>query len=262
MSILQRIAVSGRNAMHVGSTEINHQKRIINVLLNVKLKEGIKVIRKNRINYVLDNNGRIKKFKPWLGDIFSFMYDRIMEKSIFPKKFRGDISKHYDILKNEYQNLTGKNLLEIASGSGFSASLLNRNNSYSGIDISSGLLKLAEKRFSEKGFEDFELFVADASDLPFSDEYFDIVFCDLSLNFLGDIETFIIELKRVMKKDSCFYCSVPIPERKDPKVVIHGNLYSENELKTWFEKYNFHFNMKPVENGALAYFEATKVSPG
>jgi SAM-dependent methyltransferase len=228
----------------------------------MKLKEGIKVVRRNNINYVLDKNGAIKKFRPWLGDIFSFLYDRIMEKSIFPKKFRGDISKHFEILKSEYQNFTGRNLLEIAAGSGFSASLLNKNNSYSGIDISSGLLKLAEKRFIENGFEDFEFFVADASDLPFSDEYFDIVICDLSLNFLGDIETFIKELKRVMKKDSRFYCSVPLPERKDPKVVIHGNLYSENELKTWFEKNNFHFSIKPVENGALAYFEATKVSPG
>ena len=99
--------------------------------------------------------------------------------------------------------------------------------------------------------------MATASDLPFKNESFDVIICDLSLNFLGDIETFIKEIKRVMKKDSIFYCSVPIPEKKHPKVIIHGNLYSENELKICFEKYNFIFTPKPIENGALLYFKAS-----
>ena len=222
----------------------------------MKLKDSIKVIQKRKINYILDNNSKIKKFKPWLGDLFSCFYDRIMEKSIFPKKFKGNIADHFKILKSEYKDLSGKNLLETGTGSGFSAYLLNKDITYTGIDISNGLLKLAEKKFTENDFHDFEFFVADAGDLPFANEYFDTIICDLSLNFLGDIETFIQEIKRVMKKDSSFYCSVPLPERKDPKVTIHGNLYSENELKTYFEKYNFKFISKPFVNGALLYFEA------
>ena len=92
----------------------------------MKIKESFKVIQKNNIYYVLDDNGKVKKYKPWLGDMFSFLYDRIMEKSIFPKKFKGSISKHFDILKNEYQDFHGKVLLEIATGSGFSSKLLTR----------------------------------------------------------------------------------------------------------------------------------------
>lgn len=60
----------------------------------MKLKESLKVIRKNNIYYVLDDKAKIKKFKPWLGDIFAFLYDRIMQKSVFPKKFNGYIEKH------------------------------------------------------------------------------------------------------------------------------------------------------------------------
>jgi len=222
----------------------------------MKLKESIKIIMKNNIYYVIDDKGKIKKFKPWLGDMFSFLYDRIMGKSIFPKKFKGSIAKHLDILKEEYQNIHGKNLLEIATGSGSAAYLLNNDNSYTGIDISSGLLLQAVKKFKDNNFQNAEFFVADASDLPFSNEFFDVAICDLSLNFLDNIESFIKELKRVIKKGSVFYCSVPVPKRKDPKVKIHGTLYSENELKTCFEKSNFSFISKPFENGALLYFEA------
>ena len=222
----------------------------------MKIKESIKVTRKNNIYYILDSNGKIVKYKPWLGDIFSCLYDRIMEKSIFPKKFKGDFLKHFNILREEYQNIHGINLLEIATGSGFSSDLISNDNSYTGIDISSGLLSLAVRKFNNRNFREAEFYISDASDLPFNDSIFDVVICDLSLNFLGDIQTFIKEMKRVMKKESVFYCSVPVPEKKHPKVTIHGNLYSENELEGYFTKYDFIFSPARVENGALLYFSA------
>ena len=223
----------------------------------MKTKETLKVFQRDGIYFVLDNQGKIKKFKPWLGDLFAFAYDSIMQKSIFPKKFKGSISKHFELLKKEYETIQNKNILEIASGSGFSSELLNINNSYTGIDISVGLLKQAVRKFKAHQFINAEFFVSPANDLPFSNQIFDIVICDLSLNFLGDLDSFIKEIKRVMKPSSVFYCSVPIPEKKDPKVVIHGNLYSESELKTHFEKFNFVFNPRPLENGALLYFNAS-----
>ena len=223
----------------------------------MKTRETVKVIRRDGINFVLDNKGRIRKFKPWLGDLFAFAYDSVMQKSIFPKKFKGNISKHIELLKKEYETIHSKNILEIATGSGLSSELLNINNSYTGIDISVGLLKQAVRKFKAHQFTDVEFFVSPANDLPFNNQVFEIVICDLSLNFLGDLDSFIKEIKRVMKTSSVFYCSVPVPEKKDPKVVIHGNLYSENELKTHFEKFNFIFKPRPVENGALLYFNAS-----
>ncbi len=223
----------------------------------MKIKETLKIFQRDGINFVLDNQGRIKKFKPWLGDLFAFAYDSIMQKSIFPKKFKGSNSKHFELLKKEYEIIQNKNILEIATGSGFSSELLNINNSYTGIDISVGLLKQAVRKFKAHQFINTEFFVSPANDLPFSNQIFDIVICDLSLNFLGDLDSFIKEIKRVMKPSSVFYCSVPIPEKKDPKVVIHGNLYSESELKSHFEKFNFVFNPRPLENGALLYFNAS-----
>jgi ubiquinone/menaquinone biosynthesis C-methylase UbiE len=226
----------------------------------MKLKEQVMTTQVKDLHYIIDSQGRKIKHKSWLSGIFSGLYDRIMEKSVFPKKFKGSLSEHFEILKNEYRDINQKQTLEIATGSGFSSILLNNDNSYTGIDISSGLLSHAVSKFKKNGFHNFELYVADALDMPFSDGYFDVVICDLSLNFLANLEKFVTELKRVMKEDSIFYCSVPVPERKNPRVIIHGTLYSENELKACFEKYNFIFTPKPYINGALLYFEARLIS--
>jgi SAM-dependent methyltransferase len=218
-------------------------------------KEFVFVKRKN-ISYVLDEKGHLKKYKPWLADIFSFLYDRIMEKSIFPRKFYADLGKHFDILKEESKEINHAKILEIATGSGNAVNFLNKVNNYTGIDISPGLLRRAHSKFNESGFEMVELYIASADDLPFPDHCFDFAFCHLSLNFFGDIELFIRELRRVLKHGATFFCSVPVPERKPAKSIIHGTLYSENELKTFFEKNCFRFESKSHDNGALLYFTA------
>jgi SAM-dependent methyltransferase len=222
----------------------------------MKIKESLTLTKRKGVFYLLDNNNRIKKFKPWLGDIFSFLYDRIMEKSVFPRKFSGSISRHYEILNNEFGNIRKKNILELACGSGDAVRFLNSDNTYTGVDISKGLLGIANKKFNQYGFSNSELYIADACDLPFQDNYFDIGICNLSLNFFHNIDNFISELRRVLKQDALFYCSVPIPEKKSPKVTIHGILYTVEELREKFQKHNFDFEELPYENGALLYFKA------
>ena len=71
------------------------------------IKNGIEVVKSNGI-YHLHKNGRKIKHKPWLGDIFSFFYDFIMIRSIFPKKFEASIEKHTIFLKNELSSILKK----------------------------------------------------------------------------------------------------------------------------------------------------------
>jgi len=215
-------------------------------------------IKKKNIHYVLDENGHVKKYKPWLGDIFSFLYDRIMEKSIFPGKFNATIDKHIEVLQKEFRDIHHARILEIATGSGNAALFLNKDNLYTGIDISPGLLRRAYARFQHSGFEKIELYISSADDLPFNDHNFDLAFCLLSLNFFDDIELFIKELKRVLKHGATFFCSVPVPERNPAKSNIRGILYTEKELKTFFESGGFIFESKSHENGALLYFTASQ----
>jgi len=220
------------------------------------LKNGIKVINKKGLHYIAEDSGKLMKFKPWLGDVFSFLYDFIMKKSIFPKKFGGEMDKHYEILRKELNGIHGKRVLELATGSGSAVNFLPNENQYVGTDISAGLLKIAVKIFQNAGFKDTEFYVTSADDLPFKDNHFDIVLCILSLNFFDDIKTVLKEIKRVSTKGATFICSVPVPERNSLESTIRGTLYSEKELEEICRENSFSFESIPVENGALLYFRA------
>jgi len=134
------------------------------------LRTGTKVINKKGLNFVIGTDGKPLRFKPWLGDSFSFLYDFIMRKSIFPNKFGGDMVEHHEILRQELKGVHGKHVLELATGSGSAVNFLMNDNQYTGTDISVGLLKTAVNRFLSAGFREAEFFVASADDLPFEDE--------------------------------------------------------------------------------------------
>jgi SAM-dependent methyltransferase len=221
-----------------------------------KLRSSVSVVKRKNIFFLTDEKGSVKKYRSWSGDIFFFLYDIIMERSVFPGKFRADIFKHYDILKKELGDLRRKDVLEIATGGGNTASFLNSTNRYTGIDISAGLLRVACRRFREYGFKDAEFYNVSAENLPFRDHCFDFAICNLSMHFFRDIEMFVAELKRVLIPGSLFFCSVPVVGRKPEQSRIRGTLYPEKELKSLFEKHHFRFESKPYLNGALLYFSA------
>jgi ubiquinone/menaquinone biosynthesis C-methylase UbiE len=215
----------------------------------------IEIVEKNGLQYVIQP-GKKKNVKPWLGDLFSIFYDRIMEKSIFPKKFQGDINEHFDILESELHALKNYRILELGTGSGNAIQFLNRQNYYTGIDVSPGLLKQARRRLLENKFKDFALYVTSAQVLPFQNEQFDVCLCFLSLNFFPDLEMVIQRIFDLLRPGGYFFCCVPVPERIYNKAKIHGSLYSEQRLKTYFEKYGFQFQSCAFTNGALLYFKA------
>lgn len=218
------------------------------------LKNGIKVIEKKGLHYITQEDGRLMKFKPWLGDVFSFLYDFIMKNSIFPKKFGGDIIRHYEILSEELKGVHKRHVLELATGSGSAVNFLPNDNLYTGSDISPGLLHKAVKNFRNTGFKNAEFYVTCADSLPFDDNLFDIILCILSLNFFDDINKVLQEVKRVAVPAAVFICSVPVPDRNGLQSTIRGTLHSEKELAEICRENGFSFESIPVENGALLYF--------
>jgi SAM-dependent methyltransferase len=220
------------------------------------LKNEIKIIDKKELHFLVEDGGRLLKFKPWLGDAFSFLYDFIMKNSVFPKKLGGDINRHYEILGKELKGIHEKRVLELGTGSGSTVNFLPNDNLYTGTDISPGLLRRAVKMFSNAGFKNSEFYVTGADELPFEDNLFDIVLCILSLNFFGDIRKVFKEINRVAAIGANFICSVPVPERNRLKSTIRGTLYSEQELEKICQEIGFRFERIPVENGTLLYFRA------
>ena len=221
------------------------------------LKQGIRTIDKKGLHYVAENGENIKLPQPWLGDSFSFLYDFLMKNSIFPKKFGGDMSKHYEILSQTLKNVHSERVLELATGSGSAVNFLEKNNQFTGTDISPGLLKKAMKNFTAAGFESAEFYVTSAEDLPFDESTFSICLCILSLNFFDDIKKVLQEVKRVLDPDGVFVCCVPVPERNRLQSTIRGTQCSEMELAEIFKEQGFRFESIPFENGALLYFKAS-----
>jgi ubiquinone/menaquinone biosynthesis C-methylase UbiE len=220
------------------------------------LKNGIRVISKRGLGYVTGDGGRIKRFKPWLGDAFSFLYDFIMKRSVFPKKFGADIGRHFGILARELKTVHRERVLELATGSGSAVSFLPNDNRYVGTDISAGLLRRAAKHFKAAGFDGAEFYVASAEDLPFAERTFSVCLCILSLNFFKDAGKVFQEVKRVMVPGGVFIVSVPAPERNTLKRTIHGTLRSEGELGQICAANGFRYETIPAENGSLLYFKA------
>jgi SAM-dependent methyltransferase len=220
------------------------------------LRHGIEVINKNGLHYIVGEGDKPLKFKPWLGDSFSFLYDFFMKNSIFPKKFSGDINKHYGILSDELKDFHKKRFLELATGTGSAVNFLPNDNLYIGSDISPGLLRKAVINFKNAGFKNAEFYVASADSLPFNNSLFDVILCILSLNFFNDINNVFQEVKRVAAPAAVFICSVPVPERIKIQSTIRGTLYSEEELEKMCRENGFVYEAIPSENGALLYFRA------
>ena len=223
-----------------------------------KLKPGIQITKKGELCHIVENSNRLRRFKPWLADSVSFLYDFIMSNSVFPKQLDGDIQKHYSTLTQQLAGIHGRQILELGTGSGSAVHFLDSDNHYTGTDVSPGLLKQAARRFIKSGFPAPEFYVASADDLPFENNLFDLCLCILSLNFIGNVEMVFQEVSRVLLPDGMLVCSVPVPERNRRQSTIRGVLYSETELEKICQDYGFKFERIPCENGALLYFKAVK----
>lgn len=98
----------------------------------------------------------------------------------------------------------GSKVLDVGVNDGVFAEMLKnkRKCKVTGIDISEVALEEAKK----KGLH---VLVADAENLPFQDEYFDVVNCQEVLSHLFDPVQAISEMKRVLKKNGILLGSVP-----------------------------------------------------
>ncbi|MFP4547616.1 MAG: class I SAM-dependent methyltransferase [Fidelibacterota bacterium] len=210
----------------------------------------------NNILYKVDSNNKILKYKSWLGDYFAFLYDRIMEKNVFPNKFDADIALHNKFWRQELGEFHYNKILEIGTGSGVAANWLHSSNEYHGIDISPGLLKKAVKKFRRSGFRNCNYYILESKNLIFYDNSFDLCLCILTMNFLTNLDKVLMEISRVLQDEGKFYGCVPVPEKNHLNTRINGNLLTENQLKEKFQKLGFKWHPYTIENGTLLYFKA------
>ncbi len=133
------------------------------------------------------------------------------------KEHYDKVAPYYDILEGSFEKKyrdMGIDLLGIEEldkileiGYGTSDSLIEiakrvRDHAY-GIDISTGMAKVTQKKMSRENIQNISLVCGDAVYLPFEDRSFDKIFMSFTLDLIDtpDIPRVIAEINRVLKDE-------------------------------------------------------------
>ncbi len=112
-------------------------------------------------------------------------------------------------IRAELPKLDGLSVISIGCGSGHDANWLLQNGASSvvGVDISEGLIKIAESKFPN-----IEVHVMDMEKLDFPDNSFDLAYSSLAIHYVDDWTQSLKEAHRVIKPGSLyvFSCGHPI----------------------------------------------------
>ncbi|TWJ02547.1 demethylmenaquinone methyltransferase/2-methoxy-6-polyprenyl-1,4-benzoquinol methylase [Mucilaginibacter frigoritolerans] len=152
-----------------------------------------------------------------------------------------NISKTYDFLNhflslgidiiwrkkaiNELKKDQPKLILDVATGTGdfaFEALSILKPEKIIGVDISQGMLDIAQQKIDKRGMGDlFEIKLGDSEKLPFSDSQFDAVTVAYGVRNFENLETGLADIQRVLKPGG----KAVVLEFSKPKVFPIKQLY-------------------------------------
>jgi phosphatidylethanolamine/phosphatidyl-N-methylethanolamine N-methyltransferase len=145
---------------------------------------------------------------------YSRIYDFIFKRWFYPRQ-------RYAIQSLNIQ--PGQRVLDVGVGTGFSLSLYPRHAQVTGIDLSSKMLREAQKKVQRENLSHVALLEMDASRLYFPDNTFDFVIAAFVISVVPDPVQVIAEMKRVSKPEG--------------QLVIINHFQSQNkllaQLETW-----------------------------
>ncbi|NEO45887.1 MAG: class I SAM-dependent methyltransferase [Moorea sp. SIO4A3] len=108
---------------------------------------------------------------------------------------------------------TGQRILDIATGTGLvairAAKIVGASGAVVGVDISSGMLNLAQRKVKAEGLNNIKFIEADAETINFPDNSFDRILCSSAIVYLTDIPAALRQWYRFVKPGglvgfSCF----------------------------------------------------------
>ena len=115
-------------------------------------------------------------------------------KENIPKEQYNRITRRYSWATLHCQN---KKVLECSCGSGQGSEMVSKVASlYVGSDIDENLIQISKKNNPQIKFEVF-----DACDIPYNDNFFDVILIFESIYYLKDFDKFLNEAHRVLNKD-------------------------------------------------------------
>ncbi len=142
--------------------------------------------------------GNNKKYLEFYNKIARFY--NFFNKIYFIIKF-GNERNYRNQFLSELEIKNGDKVLEVSAGTGDNFPFLNQAAEFFGIDISLGMLKQAVRHLKKWKIE-AELIQAEAENLPFKDNSFDVVYHIGGINYFNDKQKAINEMIRVAKSGS------------------------------------------------------------
>ena len=120
---------------------------------------------------------------------------------------------------------SGDDVLDVACGTGIvarhAADKVTPDGSVSGIDVDLAMVEVARAKGRTLPVP-FTCYQADATDLPFDDESFDVVFCQQGLQFISQRQAAVDQLYRVLKPGRTMALSVWGPLQHTPGYQVLG----------------------------------------
>lgn len=125
-------------------------------------------------------------------------------------------------------------VLDIASGTGepaFTIAAIAKDGRVYATDLSEEMLSIARTYADERNISNVEFKVADVSDLPFTNNFFDKISCRMGFMFFPDMQLAANEMFRVCKNGGKTAISVwDVPEKNDWSTTITKALSKHIEL--------------------------------
>lgn len=151
----------------------------------------------------------------------------------------------YDLALNSMEIKDNDSILEIGFGSGIHfPELLSKakNLQVTGIDYSAEMTELATiNNQSILGPDQLNLYTGSSDNLPFNENTFDIVFCNMVVYFWDDPTEHLSEINRVLKPKGIFYTGMRTRKSmlQFPFTKYGFNLYKVQEWKSILELNGF-----------------------
>ena len=168
-------------------------------------------------------------------DFFKFMNYGFYDESLNLELENDDEIERYPIQLYHHLcskiNLDNLKVLEVGSGRGGGASFISRYHNPSqmyGIDLSPKAVDLCNKNYN---INNLNFLIGDSENIPFENEYFDVVINVESSHCYPSVPNFINEVSRVLKPGGSFlYCDFLINSSIDDHLdkLSHSHLIAEN----------------------------------
>ncbi len=132
---------------------------------------------------------------------------------------------------------TGYPLIELAARSGTSCR-------FYGVDIWRQGAQRARQKISVHGLKNLTLLLGRAENLPFHNEYFDLITSNNGLNNVENLEKSLAECFRTCKKSGRLIFTINLPETMKEFYMIFESVLKNHQLQNVVEKMKQHIHQK------------------